>query len=132
MYMLDTNTVSHLFRQNIDVMTRLKSVPPSKVSISSITEAELRYGLAKRQNKALAKIVETFLESVTVYSWDSKAAECYGDLRATMEKTGRVMGTMDQLIAAHAVSKGLTIVTNDAAFSMAPGLHVEDWTKGHN
>jgi len=46
-----------------------------------------------------------------------------------MEKTGRVMGTMDQLIAAHAVSKGLTIVTNDAAFSMAPGLHVEDWTK---
>ncbi len=129
MYMLDTNTVSHLFRRHAGIIAKLKTLPPSKISISSITEAELRYGLAKRQNKALAKIVATFLESVTVHSWDSKAAKSYGELRALMEKTGRVMGTMDQLIAAHAASKGLTIVTNDAAFSMAPGLHVEDWTK---
>lgn len=132
MYMLDTNTVSHLFRQNANVMAKLRTIPPSKICISSITEAELRYSLAKRQNKALAKVVDAFLRSVAIHSWDSKAAECYGELRTMMEKKGRVMGTMDQLIAAHAASKGLTIVTNDGAFSMAPGLHVEDWTTGHN
>ncbi|MDE9533870.1 type II toxin-antitoxin system VapC family toxin [Xenorhabdus bovienii] len=129
MYMLDTNTVSYIFRQNPTVLAKLKTVPPSKICISSITEAELRYGIAKRQNKALEKMVNTFIESVTVHEWDSEVAKIYGELRADMEKTGRVMGTMDQLIAAHAVSKGLVIVTNGAAFVMVNGLLVEDWTK---
>ncbi|MCP9268375.1 hypothetical protein M5U04_09775 [Xenorhabdus sp. XENO-1] len=66
---------------------------------------------------------------INVHEWDSEVAKIYGELRADMEKTGRVMGTMDQLIAAHAVSKGLVIVTNDAAFVMVNGLLVEDWTK---
>lgn len=129
MYMLDTNTVSHLFRQNSKVMARVHDVPPSKICISSITEAELRYGIAKRQSKSLTNLVEAFLDTVKIIAWDSKAAERYGNLRADMERTGRIMGALDQLIAAHAGSSGMTIVTNDAAFSMVPGLLIEDWTK---
>ncbi|WP_232370193.1 hypothetical protein [Xenorhabdus lircayensis] len=85
--------------------------------------------LAKRQNKGLENIVNTFIESITVYDWDSAAAKTYGELRANMEQIGRVIGTMNQLIAAHALSKGLTLVTSDAAFGMVNGFNIEDWGK---
>ncbi len=62
-------------------------------------------------------------------TWDSEAAECYGKLRAKMEKKGYVMGALDQLIAVHALSTGAILVTNDKAFSMAPASPVEDWAK---
>ncbi|MDC9606320.1 type II toxin-antitoxin system VapC family toxin [Xenorhabdus griffiniae] len=129
MYMLDTNTVSYIFRKNQLIINKLRTIPPSRICISSITEAELRYGITKRQNKELQNIVNMFIESVTVYDWDSAAAKTYGELRASMEQIGRVMGTMDQLIAAHALSKKLTMVTSDAAFGMVHGLSVEDWSK---
>ncbi|WP_437609434.1 type II toxin-antitoxin system VapC family toxin [Erwinia sp. V71] len=129
MYMIDTNIVSHIFRQHPHVLRKLAETPTKKVCISCITEAELRYGVAKRQNKALAAAVEAFLDSVTVCDWDSEAAECYGSLRARMEKQGKVMGALDQLIAAHALSRQLTIVTNDRAFAMVKGLKVEDWSE---
>ncbi|MBE8598007.1 type II toxin-antitoxin system VapC family toxin [Xenorhabdus sp. BG5] len=129
MYMLDTNTVSYIFRQHPAVTAKLRTIPPSEICISSITEAELRYGIAKRQNRALENIVNTFIDSITVYDLDQNAAKTYGILRANMEKTGKIMGTMDQLIAAHALSQKLTIVTSDSAFGMVIGLNVEDWTK---
>lgn len=128
MYMLDTNTVSHFFRQHPQVIEKLANIPPSEVSISSITAAELLYGVAKRQSKTLKTAVLSFLDSATVYDWDSDAADCYGKLRAAMEKKGKIMGALDQLIAAHALSRGITIVTCDQAFTMVPGLKVQDWT----
>ncbi|HGM6911220.1 TPA: type II toxin-antitoxin system VapC family toxin [Serratia marcescens] len=129
MYMFDTNTVSHLFRQHPQVLSIMEKLPPSAVCISSVTEAELLYGVAKRRNKALQSSVEAFLAAVTVYAWDSEAARCYGEMRANMEKKGKIMGALDQLIAAHAQSRGATLVTNDRAFAMVPGLAVEDWTR---
>lgn len=129
MYMFDTNTVSQLFRQHPRLLAAMGRVPPSSVCISSITQAELLYGVAKRQNKALKQTVMMFLDAVTVYSWDSAAARCYGVMRASMEKQGRPMGALDQLIAAHAVSRGATIVTSDRAFTMVAELEVEDWTQ---
>lgn len=129
MYMLDTNTVSYLFRQNPAVMAKIQNTPAAEVCISSITEAELRYGAAKRQSKSLLRLIESFLDIAQVAVWDSQAALVYGEQRASMERTGLVMGALDQLIAAHATSMGMTIVTSDAAFSMVPGLVVEDWTK---
>ncbi|OTA17953.1 twitching motility protein PilT [Xenorhabdus vietnamensis] len=129
MYMLDTNTVSYIFRKNPAVTAKLRIVSPSRICISSITEAELRYGVAKRQNKELENIVNMFIDSITVYDWDKDAAKTYGELRASMEQTGRVMGTMDQMIAAHALSKKLTIVTSDSAFGMVNSLNIEDWNK---
>ncbi|AMH01059.1 VapC toxin family PIN domain ribonuclease [Serratia liquefaciens] len=128
MYMFDTNTVSQLFRRHPRLLSLMEKIPPSAVCISSITQAELLYGVAKRQNLALKATVAAFLDAVTVYAWDSEAAHCYGTLRAEMTQKGRVMGALDQLIAAHAQSRGATIVTNDRAFAMVPGLTVEDWT----
>ncbi|MGB7800915.1 type II toxin-antitoxin system VapC family toxin [Buttiauxella sp.] len=128
MYMLDTNTVSYLFRQNPQVMGKLAQTRPVEVCISSITEAELLYGVAKRKSKTLTVAVQGFLGTVSVYPWDSEAAKSYGQLRAAMEKKGKVMGPLDQLIAAHALSRNATIITSDRAFAMVGGLRVEDWT----
>lgn len=128
MYMFDTNTVSHLFRRHPGLLSAMEKVPPSTVCISSITEAELLFDVAKRQSKALKAMVTAFLAAVTVYDWDSEAARCYGVIRASMEKKGKVLGALDQLIAAHALSRGVTMVTSDRAFGMVSGLDVEDWT----
>ncbi|RJT26216.1 type II toxin-antitoxin system VapC family toxin [Buttiauxella izardii] len=127
-WMLDTNTVSYFLRQNPQVLARMSKVPPSDIVISSITEAELLFGVAKRQNKALKMAVMGFLDAVSVYHWDSVAAEAYGKLRASMEKKGQVMGALDMLIAAHALSEKTTIVTSDRAFHNIVGLRAEDWT----
>lgn len=97
--------------------------------ISSVTEAELLYGVAKKQNNKLHETIMEFFKTITICAWDSEAAATYGELRAAMEKKGKVMGDLDQLIAAHAISRGTTIVTNDHAFGMVQDLTVEDWTQ---
>lgn len=126
--MLDTNIVSHLFKKHPQVVTRMAGLLPEEVCISSITEAELLYGADKKQSNALKETILSFLDTITICDWDSEAAATYGALRAAMEKKGKVMGDLDQLIAAHAISRGTTIVTNDRAFGMVQDLRVEDWT----
>ncbi|MEP9246889.1 type II toxin-antitoxin system VapC family toxin (plasmid) [Enterobacter hormaechei] len=128
LHMLDTNIVSHLVRQHPEVVNRYSQITPEKMCISSVTEAELLYGVAKKQNNKLHETIMEFLKTITVCAWDSEAAATYGELRAVMEKKGNVMGDLDQLIAAHAISRGTTIVTNDHAFGMVQDLTVEDWT----
>ncbi|SCZ41121.1 type II toxin-antitoxin system VapC family toxin [Enterobacter hormaechei] len=128
LHMLDTNIVSHLVRQHPEVVNRYSQITPEKMCISSVTEAELLYGVAKKQNNKLHETIMEFLKTITICAWDSEAAATYGELRAAMEKKGKVMGDLDQLIAAHAVSRGTTIVTNDHAFGMVQDLTVEDWT----
>ena len=129
LHMLDTNIVSHLVRQHPEVVNRYSQITPEKMCISSVTEAELLYGGAKQQNNKLHETIMEFLKTITVCAWDSEAAAIYGELRAAMEKKGKVMGDLDQLIAAHAISRGTTIVTNDHAFGMVQDLTVEDWTQ---
>ncbi|EHN8902172.1 type II toxin-antitoxin system VapC family toxin [Enterobacter hormaechei] len=128
LHMLDTNIVSHLVRQHPEVVNRYSQITPEKMCISSVTEAELLYGVAKKQNNKLHETIMEFLKTITVCAWDSESAATYGELRAAMEKKGNVMGDLDQLIAAHAISRGTTIVTNDHAFGMVQDLTVEDWT----
>ena len=129
LHMLDTNIVSHLVRQHPEVVNRYSQITPEKMCISSVTEAELLYGVAKKQIKKLHETIMEFLKTITICAWDSEAAATYGELRAAMEKKGKVMGDLDQLIAAHAISRGTTIVTNDHAFGMVQDLTVEDWTQ---
>ncbi|WP_417314348.1 type II toxin-antitoxin system VapC family toxin [Enterobacter sp.] len=128
LHMLDTNMVSHLVRQHPEVVNRYSRIAPDEMCISSVTEAELLYGLAKKRSKTLQETILEFLKTITICDWDSEAAATYGELRAAMEKRGKVMGDLDQLIAAHAISRGTTIVTNDRAFGMVQDLIVEDWT----
>jgi len=130
LYLLDTNTVSYYIAGNPPkVRERLDSVGLQKTAISTITEAELRYGVARNPNAARRRAsVESFLRNALIQPWDSAAARAYGLLRAEQERKGRPLSTEDLMIAAHALSLGLTLVTNDSAFSFVDGLKNEDWT----
>ena len=128
-YMLDTNTVSHLIRAHPEVTQRVVSVPMESLCISSITAAELLFGLAKRPGaKRLHNVVREFLRRVDVLPWDGAIAECSGIVRADMERLGKVLAPLDLLIASHALNTESALVTNDHVFGQVPGLHLEDWT----
>ncbi|WP_163097427.1 type II toxin-antitoxin system VapC family toxin [Acidithiobacillus ferrianus] len=128
-YMLDTNTVSHLLREHPVVAKRIVAVPMASLCISAITGGELLFGLAKRPvAKRLHVAVREFLRRVDVLPWDSSTAGHYGMVRADMEKRGRILASLDLLIATHALSVDAVLVTNDRAFSQMADLKVEDWT----
>ena len=128
--MLDTNMVSHFIKGVNNVRNKVVSVPMSELAISAITEGELLFGLAKKpEAKQLSMVVHEFLIRVDVLPWDSDVAACYGKLRADLQKKGRVLGNLDLLIAAHALTLGVVLITNDRAFSQVEGLKIEDWTQ---
>jgi tRNA(fMet)-specific endonuclease VapC len=129
-YLLDTNIASHIIKGNIPaVRRRLLRVPMSQVAISTVTEGELRYGLARRPGATqLQKVVEEFLLRVAILPWDSDSAQQYGHLRASLEGAGQPMGNLDLMVGAHALALGAILVTNDQAFTRIKKLKVEDWT----
>lgn len=131
-YLLDTNTVSFIFKGNFPaVRRRVAEVPFTQLAISTITEGELRFGIARRPGATrLHAVIEDFLLRVSILPWDSEATRHYGALRASLERSGQPMGNLDTMIAAHALAIGATLVTNDRAFSRIKNLKVEDWTKG--
>jgi len=129
-FMLDTNIVSHFVRQHPSVIRRAVAIPMDELCISAITEGELLFGLARRPDAARLNFgIQQFLSRVAVLPWDRTVAADYAALRAGQERWGRILAPMDLLIAAHAISAGATLVTNDFAFAQIPGLPVEDWTK---
>jgi tRNA(fMet)-specific endonuclease VapC len=128
-YMLDTNTVSHFVRQHPAVVRRIVEVPIESLCISAITAGELWHGLARRPDaRQLRAAVTEFLRRVDTLPWNLSVAERYGIVRATTEKAGRPLGSLDSLIAAHALDAGSVLVTNDQAFRQLAGLQIEDWT----
>ena len=130
-YMLDTNIASYVIKGNRPSVDRmLGRVGPECVCISVITEAELRFGTARRPDSLrIAERVADFLAIVDVLPWDSAAAKQYAQLRATLERTGTVMANLDLMIAAHVLACGVTLVTNDHAFRRVDGLTVVDWSE---
>jgi len=131
-FMLDTNTVRYALRGDPpSVRDRLRRVPMAQVCISSITEAELLLGLAlKPQAIKLAELVNQFLLGVTSLPWDSAAAQAYASLAASSWKQGKRLTAMDILVAAHALSSGLTLVISDQSFrNVGPRLALADWSK---
>lgn len=128
-YMLDTNIVTHLVKGHQTVGRHVASVPMVSLSISAITEGELRYGLAKRpQATTLRKLVEQLLLRVEVLPWEESTAERYGTLRARLEREGKSLAQLDLLIAAHALATDMILVTNDRAFDQINELELQDWT----
>ena len=129
-YMLDTNIISHLIREQPNVKQHLLSVPMESICISAVTEGELLFGLAKRpEAKRLHLLIRELLKRVEVLPWDTSVTERYGMMKAQMESKGKILSPLDLLIAGHALSVGAVLVTNDKAFNLVDGLHVEDWTK---
>jgi tRNA(fMet)-specific endonuclease VapC len=128
-YMLDTNIISQLIKAHPAVARRVAATPMASLCMSAITQGELLFGLAKRPEATRLRLaVRELLRRVDVLPWDSVAAECYGNVRAALTRQGKVVGPIDLLIAAHALSLGSVLVTNDRSFGMVDALPIEDWT----
>lgn len=131
-YMLDTNIASHVIRGDLPaVRQRVLMVPMESLVISSVTEAELRYGVAKRgYPKALTQAVDLFLERVETLAWSSDVAAVYANLRTSGEKAGNSLSALDMMIASHAKATDAILVTRDKAFrAKALELNLEDWSE---
>ena len=129
-FMLDTNICIELIRRRSpNILLRLQQCSPGDVGMSSITLAELEFGVHKsrmpdRNKLALAE----FAAPLEILTFDDLAAASYGELRALLERQGQPIGSMDTLIAAHALSRGLTLVTNnEREFRRVPGLRITNW-----
>ena len=133
--MLDTNTASYIIKgEPVVVRAHLLKVPMASVCISSITQAELLRGVARKpEAKGLPIAVKEFLIRVEIMPWDSDAAEAYARLRTSCERDGTPLGTMDMLIAAHSVAVGAVLVTNDPAFyNVKRHLSLKNWTRSND
>ena len=131
MYMLDTNICIFLINsKHPGLAQKIADIPFDEICVSTITQSELEYGVSKSRHKVKnAQALAKFLSTVAVLAYDTKAAEAYGDIRADLERKGQLIGPLDMLIAGHAVSKGLIVVTNNVGeFGRVEGLKVEDWT----
>ena len=131
-YMLDTNVCIHIMKHKPEsVLQTFRQHPIGDVCVSSITYAELCYGVSKgarREQNQLA--LSVFLSGLQILPFDASAALQFGRLRTSLETAGLPIGVMDMLIAAHALSLDLTVVTNNTReFSRVPGLRVEDWVR---
>jgi tRNA(fMet)-specific endonuclease VapC len=128
-WMLDTNTLSDLIRNPQGALVRrLSSIEPDAVATSIVVACELRFGARRKGSDALTSRVEQLLGALTVLPFDEPADQHYADIRATLERAGTPIGSHDLFIAAHARSRGMTLVThNTREFERVPGLSVEDW-----
>jgi len=129
-YLLDTNMCIYIIKQKpVGVINRFASLNPNAVSISSITVAELQYGVAKSAHKTKnSYALQEFLSPLNIESFDDSSAQIYGELRTKLEKSGKSIGSMDTLIAAHALSIGATLVSNNInEFKRVKGLKLDNW-----
>jgi len=129
-YLLDTNICIYLIkRRPPQVLERFRRCAVGDIGLSTVTLAELQYGVAKSlfpaQNQ---QALDAFTLPLEVVAFDAAAAVAYGPVRAALERQGTPIGALDLLIAAHALSLGVTLVTNSPReFSRVPGLRVENW-----
>ena len=130
-FMLDTNICIYLIkRQSKKIIEHLKKHTACEVGISSITLAELQYGVAKSHHKRQNRIaLDEFVLPLEIASFDEKAAETYGLIRSQLDEIGKPIGSLDTLLGAHALSLGVTLVTNNIReFERIKNLKVVDWT----
>jgi tRNA(fMet)-specific endonuclease VapC len=129
-YLLDTNVVSYFVRgTSAAVRDRIQRTQVESMAVSAVTEAELLFWIARRPGDARTRVsVRDFLERVPSLAWDTRAAEEYAVIREEQRRKGRPLSTEDLMIAAHALSLGVTLVTHDRAFSSVDGLETEAWT----
>jgi tRNA(fMet)-specific endonuclease VapC len=130
-YLLDTNIVSDIVRNPAGRVTdRIRAVGEDQVCTSIVVAAELRYGAARRGSAALSARVEAVLGAMEVLPFDAPADVVYGDVRTKLEGAGTPIGGNDLLIAAHALSLGYVVVTDNVSeFSRVEGLVLENWLR---
>lgn len=130
LHMLDTNTCIYIInRRPPQVLERFEGLRPGQVAMSCITGAELSFGVEKSGSARNRRALDKFFAPLEVLPFDEAAMRQYGVLRAHLEAAGTPIGSLDTLIAAHAVSVGAICVTsNEREFSRVPGLVIENWT----
>jgi len=127
-YLLDADTASYALRGQGRVGARILQHAPSEVCLSSITLAELRFGAEAKKSQKLRRAIRSFVKDVEVLAFDEKAAERFGEVAANLARKGTPIGIVDTLVAAHALSLGFTVVTNNTRhFGQVAGLNVENW-----
>ncbi|MBR4224566.1 MAG: type II toxin-antitoxin system VapC family toxin [Oscillospiraceae bacterium] len=128
-YLLDTNICIYAQKGVRSVCEQIKRNMDEGIAISVITLAELEYGLGKSQHYARSRLaLEKFLSPFEILPFDATAAARYGKICADLSMSGTRIGTMDMLIAAHAYSRGLTVITHNVKeFERVQGLEIIDW-----
>ena len=131
-YLLDTNIVSDLVRHpDGAVAGHIRRVGEANVCLSIIVAAELRFGAQKKGSRRLADRIGVLLNALEVLPFAAPADAAYAAIRTYLERAGRQMGANDLLIAAHALTLGCTLVTdNEQEFRRVRGLAVENWLRG--
>lgn len=128
--MLDTNTcIALIKRKPIHALQKFSEYQVGDIGISTITLAELRYGVSKSQHQAKNQAaLDAFTFPLEIAAFDEQATVAYGELRASLEKKGTPIGPLDTMIAAHALSLDVVLVTNNTReFNRVPELKVVDW-----
>lgn len=131
-YLLDTNICIYIIKKRPEkVLEKFNTLSLGDVAISSITLAELHYGIMKSSNpKKNREALDKFLTPLEILDFDYFATMEYGKIRADLEKNGTPIGPLDTLIAAHAKSQQLTLVTNnEKEFRRISDFKIENWVK---
>ncbi len=131
LHMLDTDTASYLIKgKSPAIEAKLAALAPTTVCISVMTRAELQYGLKRLPaDHRLHLVVRQFLKIVRILPWDADAADWYAEIRHQLASTGQPIGEMDMMIAAHALSAGAVLVTNNRRYyeRIEAPLILENW-----
>jgi tRNA(fMet)-specific endonuclease VapC len=131
-YMLDTNICIYVIKHKPEkVFQELQKHDPSEVCISSVTYAELVHGVEKSEAVEKNRLaLSLLLANIEILDFDVEAANCYGKIRADLEKKGTPIGPLDMMIAGHAQSLGYTVVTNNMKeFSRVSNLKIDNWAE---
>jgi tRNA(fMet)-specific endonuclease VapC len=132
-YLLDTNICIYIINEKPEkVLRKFEQYPVYEFGISSVTHAELQYGVEKSKNKSTNQdALDEFLLPLTILPFHGKKlVACHGEIRASLESKGKTIGPLDMLIAAHALSLDLTIISNNIKeFSRIPNLKCENWIR---
>ena len=130
-YLMDTNVISHIMQgRDAKLLARLSKLAVGQAAISSVTLAEIEYGIQRRGSPTkLRNALTQVMLHMDVLPWDAAAAICYGELCSSLETQGISLSDFDMMIAAHAVALKITLVSRDKAFAHIPKqrLKLEVW-----
>jgi tRNA(fMet)-specific endonuclease VapC len=129
MILLDTNICIYIINAKpAAVLQRFRQYRIGEIGVCSVVAAELAYGVAKSGSLRNRQALEMFLAPLTILPFDEPAAWAHGELRAVLERKGTTIGSLDMLIAAHALSQQALLVTNNTdEFTRVPGLQLDNW-----
>ena len=131
-YLIDTNICIYIMNKRpTGIIHKFKQFDVGEIGVSTITVSELQYGVSKSKNRRLNKQrIEEFLFPLEILPYDEIASTIYGDIRVQSEKRGEPIGPLDLLIAAHALSRNLVLISNnEKEFKRVKNLKVENWVK---